>query len=287
MASVNVAGGRLEVRTLGPADSSRPPVVFVHGFLVDSRLWDGVAIRLADRGIRSYLVDWPLGSHRESLDPSAELSPHAVARMVAGVLETLDLDDVTLVGNDTGGAICQLVMAEGSSRVGRVVLTNCDAFDNFPPKVFLPLFFAVRHPWLTRLLLAPMRWRLVRHSPLAYGLLMRRPRDAELTRRWVTPAMTDARIREDIARFTRGLDRRSLVEAAPRLAEFAGPVRIVWGADDRCFTLASARRLTAAFPDAELITVPGATTFVPIDEPGAVADAIEAVCATSQAVDRV
>jgi hypothetical protein len=101
-----------------------------------------------------------------------------------------------------------------------------------------------------------MRLRLLRHSPLAFGLLLRRPRDPELTRHWVMPAMTDRRIRDDIARFARGLDRTSLVTAAPRLRDFTGRARIVWGTADRCFTLATARRLAAAFANGELVEVP-------------------------------
>ena len=267
MPEVILPAGTLDYRVVGPADSDRPPVVFVHGFLVDSTLWDGVAERLAALGICSYLVDWPLGSHHAPMDSAAELSPAGVARMIDETLETLGLDDVTLVGSDTGGAICQLLVAASPQRIGRVVLTNCDAFENFPPKFFVPLFVGAKHPWLTALLLGPMRLRAVRHSPIAFGLLLRRPRNAELTRRWVAPAMTDRRIRRDIARFARGLDRNALVDAAPRLADFTGPVRIVWGTADRCFTVATARRLVAAFPDAELIEVPDVSTFVSVDAP--------------------
>jgi pimeloyl-ACP methyl ester carboxylesterase len=277
MPSVTVTAGTVQYRTAGPSSSTAPPVVFVHGFLVDSRLWDPVAERLAADGIRSYLVDWPLGAHRTPMLPGADLSPEGVAAIVVDVLAALDLDDVTLVGNDSGGAVCQLLLAADPARIGRVVLTNCDAFENFPPKAFVALFLAAKRPWLTRLLLAPMRLRVLRHSPLGFGLLLRRPRDAELTRHWVTPAMADARIRHDIARFARGVDRRSLVAAAPRLGQFAGPVRVVWGTADRCFPIASGRRLAAAFVDGELVEVPGATTFVSIDAPAAVADAIAAV----------
>ena len=65
MPTVTVPAGTVSYRVAGPDDSAAPPVVFVHGFLVDSTLWDGVAERLAAIGIRSYLVDWPLGSHRD------------------------------------------------------------------------------------------------------------------------------------------------------------------------------------------------------------------------------
>ena len=279
MPYVTVPAGTLHYRTAGPADSTMPPVVFVHGFLVDSRLWDGVADRLAARGIRSYLVDWPLGSHRTPMLPDADLSPIGVARMIDEVLDALGLDGVTLVGNDTGGAICQLLLADDPRRIGRVVLTNCDAFENFPPKAFVPLFVAAKRPRLTAVLLAPMRLRPVRSSPLAFGMLTRRPLDADLTRHWVTPAMNDRRIRQDIARFARQLDRKALVAAAPRLRDFTGPARIVWGTADRCFTLATGRRLAAAFANSELVEVPDASTFVSIDAPDAVADSIVAVSA--------
>ncbi len=274
MPSVTVPAGSVHYRIAGPAESSAPPVVFVHGFLVDSRLWDPVAERLDASAIRSYLVDWPLGSHRTPMLPDADLSPTGIARIINDVLDSLDLDDVTLVGNDTGGAICQLLLADDPRRIGRVVLTNCDAFENFPPKAFVPLFLAAKRPWLTRILLAPMRLRLVRHSPIAYGLLLHRPRDPELTRHWITPAMTDRRIRHDIARFARAIDRTALVTASPRLADFTGPARIVWGTADRCFTLETARRLTATFTDGELLEVADTSTFVPRDAPAAVHDAV-------------
>jgi len=274
MPSVTIAGGTLDYRTLGPADSERPPVVFVHGFLVDSTLWDPVAAQLADHGVRSVLVDWPLGSHRTPMNAEADLSPIGVARMINEVLDALGLTDVTLVGNDTGGALCQLLLADDASRIGRLVLTNCDAFENFPPKAFVPLFHIANHPALTKAMLAPTRLRAIRHSPLAYGLLLRAPRDAEMTRRWIAPSLGDRAIRDDIARFARAFDGKALVAIAPALHEFAGPTRIVWGMSDRCFTLSSARRLADAFADARLIEVPEATTFVSIDAPDAVTAAI-------------
>jgi pimeloyl-ACP methyl ester carboxylesterase len=275
MPTLSTPAGTLHYRTAGPADATAPPVVFVHGFLVDSTLWDAVAERLAAAGVRSYLVEWPLGSHRTPMDPDADLSPAGVATLIAHVLEALDLDDVTIIGNDTGGAICQLLVAGGEhGRVGRLVLTNCDAFENFPPKAFAPLFVAAKRPWLTSALLAPMRLRPLRHSALAYGMLLRRPRDAALTRGWIMPALSDRRIRADIAHFARGLDRRSLVAAEPGLRRFDRPVRIVWGAADRFFTLAMARRLADTFPDATLVEVPDVSTFVPVDAPSAVVDAV-------------
>ena len=75
----------------------------------------------------------PLGAHRHPMHDDADLSPRGLARLVAEPLDRLDLTDVTLVGNDTGGALVQLLAGEPAPRVGRIVLVSCDAFDNFPP----------------------------------------------------------------------------------------------------------------------------------------------------------
>lgn len=276
----SLAGGEIQYRTYGPDDSDAPPVVFVHGFLVDGTLWTDVAEQLASRGVRSFVPTWPLGSHRLPMHADADLSPRGVARIVIDFLAALDLHDVTLVGNDTGGAICQLVLdtsaEEGASRIGRVVLTNCDAFEAFPPKAFASLFKASRHPALVGAVAQPMRLRWLRHSPLAFGMLMRSPRDPKRTRPWIEPIVSDAAIRADVARFCRGMVPGELVEVGKRLDRFSGPATILWGMKDRVFTPELGHRLADAFADATFVEV-DTSTFVSIDAPEAVADAIVAI----------
>ena len=106
------------------------PLVFVHGLLVDGLLWRKVT-PLLDGEFRCIAPDWPLGSHRVALAPSADRSPHGMARLIADFLEKLELEDVTLVANDTGGAIAQLLVTERPERIGRLVLTPCDCYENF------------------------------------------------------------------------------------------------------------------------------------------------------------
>jgi pimeloyl-ACP methyl ester carboxylesterase len=283
MPVAHLSSGPLHYRIVGPDEPEAPVAVFVHGFLMDSTLWDGVADRLAATGVRCVLPDLPLGAHRHPCSPEADLSPVGQAGIVRSLLEAVDVHDVTLVGNDTGGAIVQLVLAGDRSRVGSVVLTNCDAFETFPPRLFAPIFAAARYPRVTRALLAPMRWRAVRHSPLAYGLLMRRPRPAALTAGWVEPARTIPAVRDDLARFARAMTGDELVEAASWLEHFTGPVRLVWGAGDRSFTIKLAERLAAAFtssPDVRLVELAGVPTLVPIEDPDAVVTAINEVART-------
>lgn len=126
MADVTLPQGTIHIRDTGAG----APIVFVHGLLVDGTLWRKVVERL-EGGFRCIAPDWPLGSHRTPMARDADLSPRGVAHLIADTLEQMGLRDVTLVGNDTGGAICQILVTERPQRVGRLVLTDCDAFDNF------------------------------------------------------------------------------------------------------------------------------------------------------------
>jgi pimeloyl-ACP methyl ester carboxylesterase len=268
---VDTPAGTVSYRVAGPADSPAPPVVFVHGLLVNGELWTGVAEALAARGIRSYAPDLPLGAHPIALDPDADLSPRGVAGLLLAFLDALGLDDVTLVGNDTGGALCQFALDLDAARIGRLVLTNCDAFDQFPPPPFGLLVAAGRRPGRLRMLMQPMRMTWARHSALGFGPLVARPFDPALTRRWVTPILTDSGVRRDAARFMRAIRPADLLDVSTRLDRFGKPVLLVWGAADRFFKVGLAHRLAAAFPGSRLVEVEGGRTFLPLDEPERVA----------------
>ena len=264
--------GPVHYREVGP-ETGRP-VVFVHGFLVDHALWADVPERLAERGFRAIAPTWPLGAHTEAMAPHADLSPRGVARVVRAFLEHLGLEDVVLVGNDTGGAICQLVLDEDASHIGRLVLTNCDAFETFPPAPFNLLFRAGRRPGLMRALVAPTRLAALRNGPLGFGLLTRRRLTSEETRGWVTPYLEDAGVRRDTATFLRAWRPDLLVDVSNRLYEYERPVLVCWAPEDRFFRVELARRLEATFPDARLVEIPDARTFLARDQPGRLADEI-------------
>jgi pimeloyl-ACP methyl ester carboxylesterase len=274
MPTIDLPHGTVEYRVAGPDDAAAPPVVFVHGFLVDGSLWRGVADHLATAGLRSYAPDLPLGSHRIPVNVDADQSPRGVARQVISFVEALGLDDVTLVGNDTGGAICQFLLDTDASRVGRLVLTNCDAFDQFPPAPFDLLFRLVRRPSVLRALLQPMRSTRLRHSSRGFGGLMSGKPDPAATRRMIEPALADPAIRRDASRFAQGVRPAELVEVATRLDRFEGPVRIVWGSADPFFKADLAHRLREVFAHADLVELEGCRTFVPLDEPARLAHEI-------------
>ncbi len=282
MPTIDLPGGTVNYRVAGPEDSAAPPVVFVGGFLTNGTLWDQTAVALADHGVRSYAPDWPLGSHAIALDEGVDQSPRGVARHVLAFLEAMELDDVTLVGNDSGGAISQFVVDTDASRIGRLVLTNCDAFDNFPPAPFDTLFKSFRRAGAIRALMAPMKATAVRHSPAGYGMLAHEL-NADQTRAWVEPCLTDADVRRDTANFVRGVDPVDLLDVASRLGRFERPVLLVWGNADRFFKLDFAHRLAAVFPAARLVEIEGGRTFVPLEQPGRLAEEIAALAPVAAA----
>ena len=271
---VDLPQGTITYRVAGPADSPHPPVVFVHGLLVDSLLWTGVADALAAQGIRSYAPNWPLGSHRTPMNADADLSPRGIARIVLDFLAAHDLEDVTLVGNDTGGAICQFTIDTDHSRIGRLVLTNCDAFTAFPPRDFVPLVKVGAHAALIKPLLAMVKPTRIRHSRLGYGMLFAGKPDPHVTLSWIEPASQSKEIRRDAAKLMGAIRPKELLDVSTRFQLFTKPVHLVWGEADTAFRMGFAERLAAAFPHARLTAVPGARTFVPMEFPDAVAEAI-------------
>jgi pimeloyl-ACP methyl ester carboxylesterase len=273
--TVELNAATLDVQDTG---GDGPTILFVHGLLVDGTLWRKVVAGLD--GFRCVVPTLPLGSHRTPVRDRSALTPIGVADLIAELMDRMELTDVTIVANDTGGALTQLLLTRRPERVARVVLTPCDAFENFLPPAFRPL------QWLAKArLLGPMllgaHIRALRPTPLAYGLLTKRPVPAEVLEGWVRPALSDRGVRGDVQYFTRHIDKRLTLDAAPKLAAFDKPVLLAWAAEDRFFKLAFAERLAAVFPDARLEPIADAFTFVSEDQPEVLAELIAGFVARS------
>lgn len=267
---VSVSQGTLRYRDAGSGE----PIVFVHGLLVDGALWRQVTPTL-EREFRCLVPDLPLGSHAVPMHADADLSPPGVARLVSEFLAELNLDGVTLVGNDTGGAICQLVAAHHPERLARLVLTPCDAYENFLPPAFRPLQYAARVPGLLTAFVQGARIGAIRRGPLGFGLLIkRRPLDDEVLRSYLAPFLANGAIRRDALKVLRGISSRQTIEAAERLRSFEAPTLIAWAPEDRFFKLRYAERLAAEIPNARLVTIEDSLTFMPEDQPQRLAEAI-------------
>jgi pimeloyl-ACP methyl ester carboxylesterase len=262
MATVDLPYGTLHYHEAG----SGAPIVFLHGYLMGANLW-GPVVHLLNQEFRCIGPELPFGAHPTPLRPDADLTTAGVGQLVADFLCALDLRQVVLVGNDSGGAIAQVVAAHHPERLGGLVLTSCDAFDNHPPRLFRPLLTAARTGALTPVMTA-LKFRPVRSLPSAYGWLSHRQPPNELIDGWVANYLADTGVRRDTRRLLAALgDDGFMGRIAAELAGFGKPVLLAWAADDKFFPLAHARRLAGTLPDARLELIEGSRTWVMRDQP--------------------
>jgi pimeloyl-ACP methyl ester carboxylesterase len=251
-----------------------PPIVFVHGALVNANLWRKVVARLD--GFKRVTLDLPLGSHLEPMPRDADLRPPALADLIADSLAALELTDVTLVGNDTGGGLSQIVATRRPERIGALVLTSCDAFDSFPPRFFRIVLAPARVPGMIPIAFGGLRLRPLRRLPIAYGWLTTGPIDRDAEDSYVLPVLTRRGIRRDVRKLLGGLDPTYTLDAAAKLASWDRPALIAWSEKDRFFPTEHAERLAKVIPNARLEWIEGARTFSMEDEPERVAAVIGA-----------
>ncbi len=270
MPEIAVPQGTIAYREAGAGE----PIVFLHGYLMDSRLWEPVMARLSSQ-MRCIALDLPLGAHRRAMKPDADLSARGLADLVAAAIAELGTGPVTLVGNDSGGAIAQQVAVRHPEVLSRLVLTPCDCFENFPPALFRPLVALAHVPGGLTAAFSLLRLRAPRRLPIAYGwVTKRRPLPHDLIADWVGAFYADRGVRRDTAKVTRGLRPEVTLESAERLRDFRRPTLIAFAPEDKLFPFAHAERLAAAMPDARAAAVEDSRTWVMVDQPERTAELI-------------
>jgi pimeloyl-ACP methyl ester carboxylesterase len=266
---IELPAGRIRYREAGEGK----PVVFVHGYLVDGRLWDGVVDLLSDR-CRCIAPDWPIGAQQIAMKPDADLTPYGIAATIGSFLAALDLEDVTIVGNDSGGAMSQVLVTRHPERIGRLVLTNCDTHENFPPGIFKAMPPIANLPGGMALLAAPFRIPALARA--AFKPFARTRIPDELVASWMKPGLSDPGVKHDAKKVTAGMNKRYTLEAAEKLSSSELPVLLTWAPGDRFFPIRYAERLAKETPNARLVQIPDAKTFVPLDQPQRLAEEIAA-----------
>ncbi len=269
MQEIELSAGIIEYEDTG---GSGPIVVLLHGFAMDGSLWRHV-VRELRVDHRCIVPTLPLGGHRRPMRADADLSPRGIGLLEAEFLERLDLHDVTLVGNDSG--LYQIAAGEHPERIARLVLTSCEAFENFPPG--LPgrvVAFATRLPGGLNTLAQPMRLRALRRLPFAFGEMTKRPIPHAVTDAWLHPLLTQRAIRRDLIKYVRTANKGDMLAAAEGLRSFDRPALVIWAKEDRVMPPEHGRRLAELLPHGRLIEIADSYTLIPEDQPGELARAI-------------
>ena len=264
MYEVELSAGTIEYEDTG---GDGPVVVLLHGVTMDETLWRHI-VRDLRPDYRCVLPTLPLGGHRRPMRPDADLSLGAMVRLVAEFLEKLDLRDVTLVGNDWGGAQL-LVSQRRAERVWKLVLVACEAFDNYPPG--LPgkvAGLASKVPGGINAAFQSLRFRPLRRLPLTWGWMSKRPVPDEVMDAWFRPIQTSREIRRDLRKYGGSTPPKDvLLEWAECQRAFQGPVLVVWASEDRVMPREHGRRLAELFPNGRLVEIPDSYTLIPEDQP--------------------
>lgn len=264
---------QLTAGTIDYEDTGAGPVlVLLGGLVMDGSVWDPVVDDLrADH--RCIVPTLPLGAHRRPMRADADLSLRGFGEIVAELLERLDLRDVTLVQNDHAAAL--ELAGRRPARVGALVISSCEAFENYPPG--LP----GRNMRLTGMIpggifaaMQALRVRRLRRLPIAFGWMAKRPLPDELLDRWLLPAQTQRGVRRDLRRYVTGARREEMMAVCERLRGFERPALVVWTPEDRVQRPEHGRRLAAMLPDARLVEIDDSYTLIMRDRPEAFAACI-------------
>ena len=264
--TTRIPAGTIEYRERGEG----PALVFVHGVGVNGDLWRAVVPELGSR-FRCISPDLPWGAHSYPLEDGVDLSLPGMAAVVADFIEALGLDDVTIVANDTGGAVSQMLAGRHPERVGRLVLTSCDAFEKFPPTPQRYLELAARSRALMWLVALAAQFGPFQRSPLAYGWVTSRPMPRHVMRSYTRPVFRNAGVRRDMRRMLEAVDTKYTFEAAEGLKGFDQPALVLWAEDDKIFPRDHGRRLAELLPRGRFEVIPNCRTFIPEEQPAALA----------------
>jgi len=249
-------------------------ILFVHGVYVTGALWNDVVSELGD-GFRCIAPTWPLGAHSTPTD-GADLGAEAASQRIIHFIEALDLTNVTVVANDTGGGLVLASLGDptlDTTRIARLVLTNCDSYEHFPPGSFVQIvklcrFSSAVGSGILRLLASGPG-----QSFFLKNVCHRAP-TKDRQREVFGAFATSGAARRDAVKLTASLDPALTLRASPAIEAFDRPVTLTWGTEDQLFPLEHARRLRDAFPNSTLIEIPDCSTYVMLDAPRVLAEAI-------------
>jgi pimeloyl-ACP methyl ester carboxylesterase len=214
---------------------SGPVALFVHGVLLNGYLWRHQLEEL--KTLRRCIAVDLLAHGDTTISETQDVSVTANAHMLAQLLDALKIEQVDLVGNDSGGGICQIFAALYPKRIRSLVLTNCDAHDNWPPEPFKPFVSMVAAGGLPQTLSAMLADKSVYRTAL--GPAYERPEDVsdDTIETYLKPHLRSPQRTADLARFVNAFNCRHTMQIEKQLRGLQAPTLIVWGTDDIYFNL--------------------------------------------------
>ncbi|MDR6225670.1 alpha/beta fold hydrolase [Desmospora profundinema] len=243
------------------------PIVFLHGLLINGNTWRKVTKKISNH-YRCIVPHLPLGAHTHPFKRAADLSPLGIADILKQFLDELDLKEVILVGNDTGGAFAQAFTMCHPERVSKLVLCNSDAFEIFPPNHFSFLKIGVKVPGFTFLMAQSFRFKPFVKSSLVLGLLSHTLTKELIYQLYLRHFVENKGVRSDFVKVINGISSDITLQAAQKLSYFDKPVLIIWGTDDKkLFPIELGKRVSGIFPNACFEPVEDSLTYVQEDQP--------------------
>lgn len=245
--SVKTPSGRISYVEAG----SGPVVLFVHGVLLNKHLWRKQLAALSD--IRRCIAVDLLAHGDTEISPDQDVSVTANANMLREVLDALSIDQVDLVGNDSGGGISQIFSALNPNRVRTLTLSDCDTHDNWPPEAFKPFLEMAAAGGLKDTLSAMLADKTIYRSPGALGPAYEHPENVtdEDIETYLSPFLRNEQRIKDLQRFGGAFDNHHTLAIEPQLRQLQVPTLIVWGTDDVYFPVKWAYWLHGAIPGAK------------------------------------
>ena len=243
------------------------PILFIHGTLSNSDTWRKIIPDLSKK-YRCVAIDLPIGGHSVALERTINLSPVGIAQIIKVFLDYLSIDKVIIVSNDTGGAYAQIFASLYPESIDKLIFSNCEVRDVFPPTKFKYLIPAVKIPGFTFLLSRVFKIKSLLTSDVIMGLLSHKLTNNELSEIYLKSFIENKQVRKNFASNVSTWSPKYTIEAAEKLKHFSFPVLILWGKDDtKLFPLKLGEQLKKIFKNADLVLVPNSRTYIQEDQP--------------------
>lgn len=241
-----------------------PVALFVHGVLLNGLLWRHQLEDLSD--IRRCIAVDLLAHGDTEIAAHQDVSVTANASMLKQFLDALQIDQVDLVGNDSGSGIAQIFAALYPERIRTLALTDGDTHDNWPPEAFKPFLAMAASGGLPGTLNAMLDDKKIYRSPEALGPAYEHPElvTDDTIEQYLRPFVRNAQRTRDFERFLAAFDNRHTLAIEERLKTLKAPTLIVWGTDDVYFDVKWSRWLAEKIPGTRRrVEIQGARIFFP------------------------